>query len=56
MNEERERMNTLVSRTRSLNVENLLQEVISLHKELDAMKHNAKAAIWKLQEEGDKIF
>ena len=50
LNEERERMNTFLSRTKSLNVKNLSQEVIGLRKEVNAMKHNAKAATWKLQE------
>mmetsp|Transcript_25761 Transcript_25761/g.74525 ORF Transcript_25761/g.74525 Transcript_25761/m.74525 type:complete len:1189 (+) Transcript_25761:89-3655(+) len=50
LNEERERIGTIVGRNKSLNVKNLTQEVFSLRKELDVMKHNAKAATWKLQE------
>lgn len=50
LNEERERIGTIVGRNKSLNVKNLTQEVLSLRKELDVTKHNAKAAMWKLQE------
>ena len=50
LNEERERMSTILGRNKSLSVKNLTQEVFSLRKELDVMKHNAKAAAWKLQE------
>ena len=50
LNEERERMGTILGRNKSLSVKNLTQEVFSLRKELDVMKHNAKAATWKLQE------
>ena len=50
LNEERERIGTIVGRNKSLNVKNLTQEVFSLRKELDVTKHNAKAATWKLKE------
>lgn len=53
LNEERERIGTILGRNKSLSVKNLTQEVISLRKELDVMKHNAKAATWKLQEVGN---
>lgn len=50
LNEERERTSTILGRNKSLSVKNLSQEVFSLRKELDVMRHNAKAATWKLQE------
>ena len=50
LNEGWERIGTIVGRNKSLNVKNLTQEVFSLRKELDVPKHNAKAAMWKLQE------
>lgn len=50
LNEERERIGTIVGRNKSLNVKNLTQEVLSLRKELDVTKHSSKAAMWKFQE------
>ena len=50
LNEERELMNMLLGKTKSLNTKNLAQEVVSLREQLNIMKHYCKAAVWKLQE------
>jgi len=56
LNEERERISTLIGRNKSLNIKNLTQEVFSLRKELGVMRHNAKAATWKLQEVSQTVL
>jgi hypothetical protein len=54
-NEQTQLVESLTNKSGSLQKKRLAQEAVALRKERDRMIHNAKAAMWKLQEVSARI-